>query len=143
MVDRKPTHCVVETSWIVDSCFFIDVDYCQFSDWGSKKPTRLWVSHSLSKVPNMVCDPHTCSQMIDGKEYRRVHREHLGGKEMKVSARQKERMPSALLNYLLQGVLFLPQFGGKDGAGGPFGQFLVGKNLQRAFPVAVFGRPGC
>ena len=54
----------------------------------------------------MVCDPHTCSQMVDGKGGRRVHREHLGGKQMKVSTRQKERMPSTLVNYLLQGVLF-------------------------------------
>ena len=56
----------------------------------------------------MLCDPHTCSQMVygnDGKGGRWVHREHLGGKQMKVSTRQKERMPSALVNYLLQGVL--------------------------------------
>ena len=102
-------HWVVEKSWIVYSFSFIDVDYCQFSDWGYKKPTRLWVSPSLSKVANMLCDPHTCSQMVDGndgKGGRRVHREHLGGKQMKVSTRQKERMPSALVNYLLQGVLF-------------------------------------
>ena len=94
---------------LLDSCSFIDVDYCQGSDWGYKKPTRLWVSPSLFKVADMVCDPHTCSQMVDvndGKGGRRVHREHLGGKQMKVSTWQKERMPSALVNYLLQGVLF-------------------------------------
>ena len=64
---------------------------------------------SLSKVANMLCDLHTCSQMVDGnngKGGRHVHREHLGGKQMKVSTRQKERMPGALVNYLLQGVLF-------------------------------------
>ena len=93
---------------------FVDVDYCQFSDWGYKKPTRLWVSPSLSKVANVVCDPHTCSEMVDGKRGRRVHREHLGGKHMKFSTRQKERMPSALVNYLLQSVLFpLPSAGKK------------------------------
>ena len=86
---------------LLDSCSFIDVDYCQFSDWGYKKPTRLWVSPSLSKVPNMVCDPHTYSQLIDGKGGRWVHREHLGGKRMKFFMRRKERMPSALVIYLL------------------------------------------
>ena len=47
--------------------------------------------------------------MVDGNDDKgggRVHREHLGGKQMKVSTRQKGRMPSALVNYPLQGVLF-------------------------------------
>ena len=97
---------LLKSPGLLDSCFFIDVDYCQFSDWGYKKQTRLWVLSSLSKVSYLVCDPHTCSQMLDGKDGRRVHREHLGGKQMKFSTRQKERMPSSLVNYLLQGVLF-------------------------------------
>ena len=104
----------LKTRGLLDSCSFIDVDYCQFSDWGYKKPTRLLVSPSSSKVANMVCDPHTRSQMVDGKGGRRVHREHLGGKQMKVSTRQKERMPSELPNCLLQGVLFGPQFRKKN-----------------------------
>ena len=103
---ENPRTGVLKSRGLLDSCSFIDVDYCQFSDWGYKKPTRLWVSPSLSKVPSMVCDPHNCSQMVDGKGGRRFHREHLGGKQMKVSTRQKERIPSVLVNYLLQGVLF-------------------------------------
>ena len=111
---ENPRTGLLKDRGLLDSCLFVDVDYCQFSDWGYKKPTRLWVSPSLSKVANVVCDPHTCSQMVDGKRGRRVHREHLGGKHMKISTRQKERMPSALVNYLLQGVLFpLPSAGKK------------------------------
>ena len=76
----------------------------------------------------------------DGKGGRRVHREHLGGKQMKVSTRQKEKTPSALVNYLLQGMLFSPpKFRGKDCAGSPSGQSVVGKNFQRTLPVAVVG----
>ena len=41
---------------LLDSFSFIDVDYCQFPDWGYKKPTRLWVSPLLSKIANMLCD---------------------------------------------------------------------------------------
>ena len=112
-----------------------------------KKPTRLWVSPSLSKVANMLCDPHTCSQMVDGndgKGGRRVHREHLGGKQMKVSTRQKEIMPSTLANYLLQGVLFsYPSSEEKTSAGGLSGQSVVGKNFQCALPVASVSRSGC
>ena len=108
---KNPRTGLLKGRGLLDSCFFIDVDYCQFSDLGYKRPRRLWVSPSLSKFPNRVCDPHTCSQMVDGndgKGGRRVHREHLGGKQMKVSTRQKERMPSALVNYLFQVVLFSP-----------------------------------
>ena len=110
---ENPRTGLLKNRGLLDSCSFIDVDYCQFSDWGYKKPTRLWVSPSLSKVANMVCDPHNFSQMVDGKGDRRVHREHLGGKQMKVSTRQKESMPTALVNYLLHGVLFPPQLQNK------------------------------
>ena len=107
---ENPRTGLLKNRGLLDFCSFIDVDYCQFSDWGYKKPMRLWVSPSLSKVANMVCDPHTCSQMVDGKGGRRVHREHLGGNQVKFSTRQKERMPSALVKYLFQGVLFpLPE----------------------------------
>ena len=106
---ENPRTGLLKSRGLLDLCSFIDVDYCQFSDWGYEKAMRLWVSPSLSKVSNMLCDRHTCSQMVDGndgKGGRRVHREHLGGKQMKVFTLQKERMPSALVNYLLQGVLF-------------------------------------
>ena len=106
---KNPHTGLLKSRGLLDSYSFIDVDYCQFSDWGYKKPTRLWVSPSLSKVANMACDPHTCSQMVEGNDGKggiRVHPEHLGGKQMKVATRQKERMPAALVNYLLQGVLF-------------------------------------
>ena len=101
---ENPRTGLLKSRGLLDSCSFIDLDYFQFLDWGYKKPTRLWLSPSLSKVANMVCDPHTCSQMVDGndgKGGRWVHREHLGGKQMKVSTRQKERTPGALVNLLL------------------------------------------
>ena len=27
---------------------FSDFDYCEFADWGYKKPTRIWVSRQIS-----------------------------------------------------------------------------------------------
>ena len=90
---ENPRTGLLKSRGLLYSCFFIDVDYCQFSDWGYKKPTRLWVSPSLSKVANVVCDPHTCSQMVDGKNGRRVHREHLGGNQMEFSTRLKKGCP--------------------------------------------------
>ena len=39
---------------------FLDVDYCQFSDWGYQKPTRIWGSPSLLKLSPKLCDIKTC-----------------------------------------------------------------------------------
>ena len=39
---------------------FVDVDYCQFSDWGYQKPTRIWGSPELRDLPCKLCDPRTC-----------------------------------------------------------------------------------
>ena len=36
---------------LLGSSFFIDVDYCQFSDWGYKKPTRLWCPLRCPRFP--------------------------------------------------------------------------------------------
>ena len=29
---------------------FVDIDYCQFSDWGYQKPTRFWGSPNLGRL---------------------------------------------------------------------------------------------
>ena len=76
----------------------------------------------------------------DAKGGRRVHREHLGGKQMKVSTRQKERMPGALVNYLLQGVLFLsPAPEEKTVLEVRLDNRWLGKNFQRTLSVAIVG----
>ena len=38
---------------IVKNLPFIDIDYCQFSDWGYKKPTRFWCCPEMAKLPVM------------------------------------------------------------------------------------------
>jgi hypothetical protein len=35
---------------------YIDVDYCQFADWGYQKPTRLWCCRKISEMPHKICD---------------------------------------------------------------------------------------
>ena len=39
---------------------FVDVDYCQFSDWGYQKPTRIWGSSYLGKLQPRRCDWRSC-----------------------------------------------------------------------------------
>ena len=36
---------------------YTDVDYCQFSDWGYRKPTRVWGGSHVTKVQPQICDP--------------------------------------------------------------------------------------
>jgi hypothetical protein len=60
----KPEICWIEksrsgllkTSKFMEGLSFINVDYCQFSDWGYQKPTRIWGRRELCEVGDWVCD---------------------------------------------------------------------------------------
>jgi site-specific DNA-cytosine methylase len=58
---------------------FIDLDYCQFSEWGYQKPTRFWVSANLAHLTSRTCDPRVCRNTVPSTKGRRHHRERLGG----------------------------------------------------------------
>lgn len=81
---------------------FVDIDYCQFSDWGYKKPTRIWGSDQLLRLPGVTCNPKTCHLTQEGPKGRRIHIERLGGNSMKFSPAQKAYFPERLVDYLLQ-----------------------------------------
>ena len=78
---------------------FVDVDYCQFSDWGYKKPTRIWGGDHVRQLDDRVCDRKTCPNLLPGTTFGR-HKEQLGGAEMRMSRKQKYRVPEALVRYL-------------------------------------------
>ena len=44
----------------------VDVDYCQFSDWGYQKPTRIWGGEHIWDVESQVCDRKTCPNLMSG-----------------------------------------------------------------------------
>lgn len=80
---------------------FVDLDYCQFSDWGYRKPTRFWGSPKIGKLPPVRCAGKKCPNVVvtdDG--YR--HKEILGGDRMRFGAVQKGRIPPKVVDYLLQ-----------------------------------------
>ena len=93
---------------------FLDVDYCQFSDWGYQKPTRLWCCERIANLPQRVCDPQICPNNVQAFSGGRRHRERLGGYQMKFSTRAKFRTPSTLVDYLLS-AFELPKAGGENG----------------------------
>ena len=80
---------------------FIDVDYCQFADWGYQKPTRIWGSESLLSLGNAVCDGQSCTQLVKGENGRWRHRERLGGRRMKYTTYHKWKVPEKLVFHLL------------------------------------------
>jgi site-specific DNA-cytosine methylase len=75
---------------------WVDVDYCQFSDWGYKKPTRIW--GTVGGLKNVCCDLRTCTQLMPGT---RRHREVLGGRDKRLGRKAEFRVPDRLVRYLL------------------------------------------
>jgi hypothetical protein len=57
---------------------FVDVDYCQFSDWGYQKPTRIWGHPQISKLKPKLCNPFICPNVYVTEKNTRKHREALG-----------------------------------------------------------------
>jgi hypothetical protein len=79
---------------------FLDVDYCQFSDWGYQKPTRIWGCPAIANLANQVCDHKSCPNLVDAPGGVR-HREKLSGNQINFSTKEKYRMPVPLIKYLL------------------------------------------
>ena len=86
----------------------IDVYYCMFSDWGYRKPTRIWGHPSLKTLEPRICD-HQCTN-TEWREtdtgWRPVHKAKLGctpdpGKK-KPTSQQAGRVPEDLVVYLLK-----------------------------------------
>ena len=80
---------------------FVDLDYCQFSDWGYQKPTRFWGSENLGKLKHVTCPGRACKNVVQDAEGVR-HKEKLGGNNMKFNTTEKGRIPPTIIDYLLQ-----------------------------------------
>jgi len=75
-----------------------DVTYCSYSDWGYKKPTRIWCSNHFNFEPK-YCDGKTCPNMINGKHKVSVCLQFNGGGNKK-TLDMKYRIPPLLINEL-------------------------------------------
>ena len=70
----------------VDRTFY-DVDYCQYADWGYKKPTRIWSNLEGFEAKRCNCKKHT---LIIG--------------ESSVKLKEKYRVPPELIKQLFNGI---------------------------------------
>jgi hypothetical protein len=48
---------------------FVDVDYCQFSDWGYRKRTRIWTSVQMT---DRLCGGSGVCSGMDGKRHKKA-----------------------------------------------------------------------
>ena len=62
-----------------------DVDYCQFSLCGFKKPTRFFGSLHLSKLPARLCDGLNCRNLGVGRKHLRPLGVHWGAATKKLT----------------------------------------------------------
>jgi hypothetical protein len=99
---ENPKTGLLKTRDFMSEIPFVDVDYCQFSDWGYQKPTRIWCSTNIARLQSLTCDNISCQCMEDTPLGRR-HRERLGGNSIKFSTVKKYRVPENLIDYLLTG----------------------------------------
>jgi site-specific DNA-cytosine methylase len=52
---ENPRGGYLKSRGLLDHTPHVDVDYCQFSDWGYRKPTRVWGSPQIGKLDHVVC----------------------------------------------------------------------------------------
>jgi hypothetical protein len=68
---------------------FVDVDYCQFSDWGIRNPPDSGGIHSFPKLMPKKCNFYSCPNVLVTEKGTRKHREALGGNHMQTTTKQK------------------------------------------------------
>ena len=93
MVFRKPPHGYLTKRPYMANIPYVDVDYCQFADWGYQKPTRIWGDESIKDLTSKCCDMETCPNVIIRPNGRKGHPEKLGGPEMRASRNLTFRDP--------------------------------------------------
>ena len=83
---------------------FVDVDYCQFSTFGYRKPTRIWGTPSLRKLQPRICD-NQCPNMEWGPNRQWRHKSRLGGTpdvgQSKGTQAEAYRVPADLIKYIV------------------------------------------
>ena len=123
---ENPRNGYLKFRGILDKYPFLDVDYCQFSDWGYQKPTRFWGSPNVVDREPRICDGKNCPNLMDGPMGRKRHRMRLGGEKMQFSTRLKGRIPADVVKYLLVG----------NGSGSDAAGQLTCSNIVGGEPVA-------
>ena len=117
----QPTWWWIENPWLskmrdyITDLPFVCVDYCQYSDWGYRKRTRLWTNIPLAP---RTCDGHCAS--MEGKRHK-VNLIDRGG-----YTHEKYRVPRQLIEELLASTV--------SGVGAPVAAVTGGRGGLRKGP---------
>ena len=91
---------------------YVDIDYCQVSDWGYQKPTRFWGSAVLGQLPSLTCDSRTCPNLHRRPNGWMGHKKILGGTPEpgveRVALYDQYRVPPKAVYYLVNGNCTIP-----------------------------------
>ena len=99
---ENPRYGLLRESEVVKDLSFLDLDYCQFCDWGYKKPTRFWGCKRITNLPPVLCNPETCPNMFSDPSGNKKHFYVLGGNHQKFTTKMKGRIPPKVVDYLMQ-----------------------------------------
>ena len=85
---------------------YADVDYCQYSNWGYKKPTRIWADVvTLSHLNPRLCDGESCPNLNPNpprhSNGQRKHKIPLSSPHQILPQAKKYRVPPALLEDII------------------------------------------
>jgi hypothetical protein len=80
---------------------YADFDYCEFAEWGYKKPTRIWGSPQIWDVRSVLCVGKCKNMAIPVEGQRPRHKQWLGAYGPQPSTTMKYRIPEKLVEYLL------------------------------------------
>ena len=105
---ENPRHGLLTTRPYMNGIPFVDADYCQYSDWGYQKPTRIWGSPDLLELRPKPCNGVTCPNLDhragrqkNGRpKVRLPHRIRLSSKHQNLPPAMKYRIPEALVREL-------------------------------------------
>ena len=101
---ENPRLGLLKTRRLVMDLPYLDVDYCQFSDWGYQKPTRIWGSPHLARLKPVLCDIKTCPNKVTRENGREAHRNIIGATPpegaQRIPKEDQYRIPEGVIRYL-------------------------------------------
>jgi hypothetical protein len=98
---ENPRYGLLRTRTFMRHLDFVDIDYCMFSTFGYRKPTRFWIPRWMAgQLEHVICNGE-CGNMAKDEDGSRRHRSQIGGNALvKATKYQAYRIPQGVVEYL-------------------------------------------
>jgi hypothetical protein len=101
---ENPRTGMLKDRGILDGVTYVDVDYCQFCDWGYQKPTRIWGPPFLENLRPKVCDWRECPNLMRRSNGYLGHKRTLGATPRdgapRIPLEDQYRIPKGVISYI-------------------------------------------